>query len=229
MRIMLQLLYAQNLAHETGQDQLGGIAYCQSHTKRLLDIGGALVGLVLLLPIFLVAMVIVRVVDGVPPIFRQARYGYGGQPFTILKLRTFPIDEQPSAVNPQRIQHKPNYTTTRTGKFWRVHSIDEIIQFWLVLKGEMSLVGHRAFPIYYVPHLAEMPQMTAELAEQYLQTIAQYKPGMTALSAIHGRGNLSLQEKIVYDRQYAEQASLWLDIHILVRSIMVVLTCEGAK
>jgi lipopolysaccharide/colanic/teichoic acid biosynthesis glycosyltransferase len=205
------------------------IVYCQSWQKRLLDIIGATIGLITLMPIFALAALIVRVVDGIPPIFRQERFGYGGQPFTILKLRTLPIDEKPSAVNSERIQHKPNYNTTRTGKFWRVHSIDEIIQFWLVLKGEMSLVGHRAFPIYYVPHMGQMPGMTQSLIDDYLDTIAQIKPGMSALSAINGRANLSLQQKISFDLEYARTASLKLDLYILLKSIWVVLICEGAK
>lgn len=205
------------------------IAYCQSWQKRLLDIVGAIIGLIALMPIFALACLIVRIIDGVPPIFRQDRFGYRGQPFTILKLRTLPIDEKPSAVNSQRIQHKPNYNTTRTGKFWRVHSVDEIIQFWLVLKGDMSLVGHRAFPIYYVPHMAQMPGMTPAIIESYLDTIAQFKPGMSALSAINGRANLSLQQKIAFDLEYAQTASLKLDLTILLKSIWVVITCEGAK
>src|SRR5689334_4370233 len=95
-----------------------GIAYCRSRRKRLLDIIGALVGLITLMPVFAVAAVIVCIVDRVPPIFRQERCGYRGKPFTILKLRTLPVDEKPIAANPDRIQRKPNYTTTRTGKFW---------------------------------------------------------------------------------------------------------------
>lgn len=206
-----------------------GLDYCNSRAKRTLDICGAIIGLITLMPVFIVAAVIVRFIDRIPPIFTQQRFGYGGKPFTILKLRTFPVDETPTAVNPERIQHKPNYTTTRTGKFWRVHSVDEIIQFWLVLKGEMSLVGHRAFPIYYLPHMAQMPGMTQAQVDHYLSVISQYKPGMTALSAVNGRANLSLQQKMTYDLRYAREASLIGDIKILLKSIIVVITCEGAK
>src|SRR5689334_22593266 len=77
-----------------------GISYCQSRRKRLLDMVGALIGLITLMPIFALAALIVRIVDGVPPIFRQERFGYRGQPFTILKLRTLPVDEKPAAANP---------------------------------------------------------------------------------------------------------------------------------
>lgn len=210
-------------------DTSSGIAYCQSRVKRGLDIVGAIVGLILLMPVFLLACIVVRFVDHVPPIFRQERFGYGGKPFTILKLRTLPIIEKANDTNAEKIQRKPEYATTRTGRFWRVHSVDEIIQFWLVLKGEMSLIGHRSFPVYYVPHLAEMPGMTPAGIENYLNIISQYKPGMTALSAINGRGNLTLQEKIAFDLDYARTASFKNDVVILLKTVVAVLQCEGAK
>jgi lipopolysaccharide/colanic/teichoic acid biosynthesis glycosyltransferase len=171
----------------------------------------------------------VRLVDGIPPIFTQERFGYGGKPFTILKLRTLPVDEKPSAANPTRIQQKPDYKTTRTGTFWRVHSIDEILQFWLVLKGDMSLVGHRPIPIYYIPHLAEMPEMSPEKAHHYTATVSQFKPSMTCLRSINGRANMSLQRKMQYDLEYADTATFWLDIQILLKTVVVVITKEGAK
>jgi lipopolysaccharide/colanic/teichoic acid biosynthesis glycosyltransferase len=226
---MMSFIHEQSSVEHQEAGAKQGLLYCGSYQKRLLDIVGAIIGLIVLMPLFALAALIVRVIDGVPPIFRQERYGYGGQPFTILKLRTLPIDEKPSAATPDRIQNKPNYATTRTGKFWRVHSIDEIIQFWLVLRGDMSLVGHRAFPVYYVPHMAQMPGMTEALIEKYLATIAQIKPGMSALSAINGRANLTLQQKIEFDLQYAERASLLFDLHILIRSVWTVITCEGAR
>ncbi|MEO0561647.1 MAG: sugar transferase, partial [Chloroflexota bacterium] len=89
--------------------------------------------------------------------------------------------------------------------------------------------GHRAFPMHYLPHLGELPGMTEEKLTAYLSTIGCYKPGMTALSAVNGRANLTLQQKIDFDLAYAESASLWLDVRILLRSMVVVLTGEGAR
>lgn len=205
-----------------------GIDYLNSRTKRLLDIIGAVVGLMIGLPIFAVAAIIVRLVDGIPPIFRQDRLGYGGQAFSIIKLRTLPIDvtREPSVA---RIAKKPQYATTRTGKFWRRHSVDEILQFWLVLKGDMSLIGHRPIPMYYLPHMPELDGMTPTTVQQYIDTICQYKPGMSSLSSVNGRGNLAMIEKIEYDLYYAETASFWLDLKLLALSVKAVVTCEGAK
>jgi len=204
------------------------LSYLGSYTKRVIDIMGAVVGLIIGLPIFLFASVIVRLVDGVPPIFRQDRIGLHGEAFSIIKLRTLPVDETriPSA---KRIANKPQYETTRTGKFWRRHSVDEILQFWLVLKGDMSLIGHRPIPMYYLSHLKDLEGMTPAKAQQYIYTISQYKPGMSSLSSVNGRGNLSMLEKMSYDKQYLESASLWMDLKLLLISIIVVITCNGAK
>jgi lipopolysaccharide/colanic/teichoic acid biosynthesis glycosyltransferase len=208
---------------------LDGIPYCQSRAKRLLDIVGALVGMVLYTPVFLLTIGYVWLFERVPVFFFQARYGLGGEPFTIIKLRTMPYIERSHQVNADYIKKKPNYETTRSGKFMRRHSLDEIPQFWLVLKGDMSLVGHRAFPMHYLPHMADLPGMTPAKLETYLTTIGAYKPGMTALSAVNGRANLTLPQKIGYDIAYAERASFWLDVQILLRSIVVVITGEGAR
>lgn len=208
--------------------QNDSLSYLTSRTKRLIDIVGAIFGLILGFPIFAVASLIVIFVDGVPPIFRQDRVGLHGEAFSIIKLRTLPVDETrvPSA---KRIANKPQYETTRTGKFWRRHSIDEIMQFWLVLRGDMSLIGHRPIPMYYLSHLPDLDGMTAPKAEQYIKTISQYKPGMSSLSSVNGRGNLSMLEKMGYDREYLDSASLWLDLQLLIRSVYVVITCTGAK
>jgi len=146
----------------------------------------------------------------------------------IIKLRTLPVDETrvPSA---KRIANKPQYLTTRTGKFWRRHSIDEIMQFWLVLKGDMSLIGHRPIPMYYLHHLQELDGMNPTKAENYIDIVSQYKPGMSSLSSINGRGDLSMIEKMCYDIDYAKRADLLMDMKILALTIAAVITCKGAK
>src|SRR5690242_7246557 len=104
------------------------LAYLNGRLKRNLDILGALLGLIFGMPIFAVAAFIVKVIDKVPVLFYQERIGWGGQPFVIIKLRTLVIEEK-RVTNSEAIYRKPNYITTRTGKFWRMTSIDEIGQF----------------------------------------------------------------------------------------------------
>ena len=210
------------------------IAYLNSRRRRFMDIVGAMIGLTLGAPIMLVASLVIRLVDHVPVICTQERYGHHGRTFTILKLRTLPVIEtyriiDDDNVDTERIQKKPQYVTTRTGAWLRRHSVDEMPQFWLVLKGEMSLIGHRPFPVYYVPHLKELDDIDADYAEEYLGVIRQYRPGMSSLSSINGRSNLTMQQKMAYDIHYAESASLWGDCKILLRTLVVLITCEGAR
>jgi lipopolysaccharide/colanic/teichoic acid biosynthesis glycosyltransferase len=211
------------------QPSAESMAYLNGKHKRCMDILGAMIGLVVGAPIFLLAALIVKVVDKVPVLYFQERFGLHGKPFTIIKLRTLSIYEKHLTGKPRSIHKKPDYETTRTGKFWRVTSIDEMVQFILVLKGDMSLIGHRPFPFYYLPHLKEMEHMTQDQFEHYLNAISQYKPGMSSLSSVNGRGNLTMHEKFEYDLIYAREASFTGDIKLLFQTLYVVLTREGAK
>ena len=158
----------------------------------------------------------------------QERIGLHGHPFKMVKLHTLVIDEK--RVTKSDIPYrKAEYVTTRTGWFWRITSIDEIVQFFLVLKGEMSLIGHRPIPLYYRPHLALMDQMSPAKAEHYLSVIYQYKPCMSSLSSVNGRGDLSLQEKFRYDLIYAREASFFYDLKLLLQTLRVVASRQGAK
>jgi lipopolysaccharide/colanic/teichoic acid biosynthesis glycosyltransferase len=204
------------------------LAYLNGRLKRSLDIFGALVGIIFGMPVFFIAAVVVKFVDKVPILFSQKRIGLHGQPFLILKLRTLVIDEK-HVSKPETIYKKPNYVTTPTGKFWRVTSIDEIVQFFLVLKGEMTLIGHRPIPFYYLPHLAQIENMNPIKATHYLSVIYQYKPGMSSLSSVNGRGDLTLYQKFIYDLIYTREASFLYDIKLLLQTIYVVVSRQGAK
>lgn len=204
------------------------LAYLNGRLKRLVDIFGALIGIIFCLPTFCVAALMVKLFDKIPVLFFQERIGFHGKPFVIVKLRTLIIEEN-HVARPETIHKKPNYITTRSGKFWRVTSIDEIAQFFLVLKGEMSLIGHRPIPIYYLPHLPQMDDMNPTKAAHYLSIIYQYKPGMSSLSSVNGRGDLTLQQKFVYDLIYARDANFLYDIKLLFQTLYVVVSRQGAK
>ncbi len=194
-----------------------------------MDVSGALLGIVICFPVFVFASLIVKIVDKVPVLFTQERIGLLGRPFTILKLRTLKTIDTRELVNLENIYKKPDYKTTCTGHFWRVTSIDEIVQFWLVLKGDMSLIGHRPFPTYYLPFLPQMDNLDQAKVAHYLNIIYQYKPGMSSLSAIKGRGNLTMPQKFDYDLIYAKEACFWFDLKLLFQTIVVVITRQGAK
>lgn len=204
------------------------LAYLNGNLKRSVDILGALAGIVFGIPIFLIAGLIVKLVDKVPMLYFQERIGLHGQPFAMIKLRTLVIDEK-RVSKPEILYRKPDYVTTRTGRFWRITSVDEIAQFFLVLKGEMSLIGHRPMPLYYLPHLPLLDQMDPAKAEYYLRVIYQYKPGMSSLSSVNGRGDLTLQQKFVYDLMYAREANLPYDLKLILQTLYVVASRQGAK
>jgi lipopolysaccharide/colanic/teichoic acid biosynthesis glycosyltransferase len=202
--------------------------YLNGPTKRILDITVACLGVLFGLPIVITAAIIIKLVDQVPVVFSQQRYGYGGREFTLHKLQTLkPVDAR-KAVLLENIQNKPAYETTRIGKVWRVTSIDEILQFWSMLTGEMSLIGYRPVPMYYLNHLAKLDGMNQRRLAHYLKVISCYKPGLSSLSSVNGRGDLTMQAKMEYDLIYAQNASLLFDIKLLLQTITAVFNRRGA-
>jgi exopolysaccharide biosynthesis polyprenyl glycosylphosphotransferase len=178
--------------------------------KRATDIAGALVGLVVSTPIILLLALMIRVESKGPVWIRQKRAGLEGRSFWIYKLRSMRAGVE---EDPQSWAANDDPRCTRLGKLIRRFSLDELPQFWCVLKGDMSLVGPR-------------PEM-AELVAQFCESVHSYglrfrmKPGMTGWAAIHGfRGNTSLQERIDYDMYYIQNWSWQGDIRILIATLL---------
>lgn len=177
--------------------------------KRVIDVIGALVGLGITAFIFpILAAIIWRESPG-PIIYRQTRTGRGGRPFTIYKLRSMKLASESDGVarwcqedDPRRLQ---------IGAFMRKWNLDELPQFWNVLKGDMSLVGPRPErPELIVNFLDEIP---------HYQSRHSVRPGMTGWAQVNGlRGNTSLEDRIRHDLQYIENWSLWLDFVIQFRT-----------
>jgi len=84
-------------------------------------------------------------------------------------------------------------------------------------------------PIYYLPHMDQLKGMTPDKLNHYLDVVSRYKPGMSSLSSVNGRGDLSMQQKLEYDLIYAQHASFAFDIILLIRTIIVVISRRGAK
>ena len=174
--------------------------------KRATDIVGALVGLAVSAPIILLLALLIRLESKGPVWIRQKRAGLDGKSFWIYKLRSMRAGVE---EDPQSWAANDDPRCTRLGKWIRKFSLDELPQFWCVLKGDMSLVGPR-------------PEM-AELVAKFCESVHSYglrfrmKPGMTGWAAIHGfRGNTSLQERIDYDMYYIQNWSWLGDLKILV-------------
>ncbi len=176
--------------------------------KRSLDIVGSLVLILLTSPIMLIAAIGVRLSGPGPILFRQQRVGLNKQLFTMYKFRSMRVNDT------QQTGWSTNQDNRKTlfGSLIRKTSIDELPQFFNVLKGDMSLIGPRPEIPYFV--------------EQFKETIPLYmvkhqvRPGITGWAQVHGlRGDTSIEERIRYDLWYIENWSVWLDVKILFMTI----------
>lgn len=179
--------------------------------KRAVDVLGAIVGLVLLSPLIAVIAVLVRLRLGSPAFFRQVRPGLHGDPFLLHKFRTMTEVQGPDGdllPDDERL--------TGFGEWLRATSLDELPEFYDVLRGKMSLVGPRPLLMDYV-----------ELYDERQATRHDVKPGITGWAQIQGRNELDWETRLEADAWYAENVSLWLDLRILARTLRTVVRREG--
>jgi exopolysaccharide biosynthesis polyprenyl glycosylphosphotransferase len=174
--------------------------------KRTVDVAGGIVGLLLSLPIICLFGALVYLESPGPIFYRQRRSGRNGKPFDIIKIRSMRLDAEGNGKVGWTVQNDPR--RLRIGTFMRKWNIDEVPQFWNVLKGEMSLVGPRP----------ERP----ELVDTFKRDIPHYnarhnaKPGITGWAQVNGlRGNTDLAERISFDLWYMENWSPILDFQIM--------------
>lgn len=179
--------------------------------KRVEDIVGALVGLMISAPVILIAAPLIKLSSPGPVFYRQKRVGAHGRRFTMYKLRSMPTDAEKGTGPVWTSEHDAR--RTRVGEFLRKWNLDELPQFWNVLKGDMSLVGPRPERPFFV--------------EQFKNEIGRYmtrhvsRPGMTGWAQVNGlRGNTSLTDRVQHDLYYLENWSLALDFKILVRTFL---------
>jgi exopolysaccharide biosynthesis polyprenyl glycosylphosphotransferase len=175
--------------------------------KRALDIAGATVGLLVSAPIVALFSAMVWLESRGPVFYRQRRWGVNGVPFDIIKIRSMKLNAEQSSGAQWCVKDDPR--RLRVGAFMRKWNIDELPQFWNVLKGEMSLVGPRP----------ERPELIASFKHQIPHYNARHhsKPGMTGWAQVNGlRGDTDLSERIQCDLWYLENWSLWLDLQIML-------------
>lgn len=180
-------------------------------TKRLLDILGASIGLVLLSPLLLLLIRRIGKDMGKPVFFRQTRPGKNAKPFEMIKFRSMR-----DAVDAAGIPLPDSERITPLGQKLRSSSLDELPELWNVLKGEMSLVGPRPLLMEYVP------LYTPEQARRM-----EVRPGITGSAQVNGRNAISWEEKFKLDVWYVENRTLWLDLKILWMTIMKVVKKDG--
>lgn len=206
--------------------------------KRAIDVAGSLLALTALSPIFLLVALAVKTSSRGPVFFRQVRLGQNGQPFVFLKFRSMYANNDSSvhqeyikkliSGNAERHASDRNgegvfkltqdSRITRVGAFLRKTSLDELPQFYNVLKGEMSLVGPRP-PI---------PYEVENYDYWHRRRLLEAKPGITGLWQVSGRSRVSFDEMVRLDLRYARTWSPWMDIKILMRTPLAVVLGEGA-
>ena len=179
--------------------------------KRLFDITVSFIGLIVLSPAFIIISLLVLINLGRPVFFKQSRPGLAGKSFEMYKFRSMTNckDEFGKLLpNEQRL--------TKFGEILRSTSLDELPELYNVLKGEMSFVGPRPLLIEYLPYFTEEQKKRHKV-----------RPGITGWAQVNGRNTINWDEKFDLDVWYVENQSFWLDIKILIMTLVKVFKREG--
>jgi lipopolysaccharide/colanic/teichoic acid biosynthesis glycosyltransferase len=170
----------------------------------------SLTALALLMPVLLVVATLVWITSGRPVLYRQIRVGLEGRPFTIVKFRTMNNDAEQLLGAVWSVPNDPR--CTKIGNFLRRFGLDELPQFWNILRGDMSLVGPRP----------ERPEFTRDFCEEYPHYDLRHavRAGLTGYAQIHGwRGYTSVEERLRHDLYYVRNWSLFLDLRVLFTTL----------
>jgi exopolysaccharide biosynthesis polyprenyl glycosylphosphotransferase len=204
--------------------------------KRLLDLTLSMMLLIVLAPLLVVVAALVKLTSTGPVLFKQQRVGLMMRPFVMLKFRTMEVNAAPAIhqefvsafINGRRSDDQPDSNRvfkivkdpriTSIGHFLRRTSLDELPQFWNVLRGDMSLVGPRPPLAYEVAHYKTW----------HLRRIAEAKPGVTGLWQVKGRSRTTFDEMVRLDLHYVKHRSLWMDLKILFATPRAVVSGKGA-
>lgn len=179
--------------------------------KRLVDIFGSGLGLLIFLPVLAIVACEIRRTMGPPVLFRQTRPGRHGTPFKMIKFRSMR-----DAIGADGHPLPDAERITPLGRFLRSSSLDELPELWNVFKGDMSLVGPRPLLMEY------LPLYSPEQARRH-----HVRPGITGWAQVNGRNAISWDEKFALDVWYVDNQSLWLDLKIICMTIRKVAMRDG--
>ncbi len=184
--------------------------------KRIFDFVVSLFAVILLSPLFIVVSILILATDGSPVLFKQERVGRNNELFTVYKFRTMRNGTGDIATSEL---DDADEKLTKTGKFLRSTSIDELPQLFNILNGTMSLVGPRPL----IPAEDEI----RKLREQY--GVYSVSPGITGYAQINGRDNISDEKKALLDKEYVEKQSFLFDIQIIFKTFIKVINRSDIK
>ncbi len=205
--------------------QEGRSVFLYHGIKRGIDIVSSILAIILFSPVFLITAAAIYIEDGAPVLFIQARNGLDGKVFRMYKFRSMCRDAEKihhsllaqNELDGPAFKMKNDPRLTKVGKFIRKTSIDELPQFFNILKGEMSIVGPRPLPTYE----------TAELNEYQKQRMS-VKPGLTCYWQCCGRNDIPFEEWMEMDMRYIEDESMLTDARIIMKTVVSVITGKGA-
>jgi exopolysaccharide biosynthesis polyprenyl glycosylphosphotransferase len=188
------------------------------YIKRFLDILLSLLALPIAIPIILIFAIIIKLETPGPAFFLQERVGLHGKYFKVIKLRSMGVNAE---KNGAQWAAKNDPRVTKVGAFIRKTRIDELPQLFNVLKGDMSLIGPRPErPMFTAQFNVEIPGFVDRL---------QVKPGITGWAQVNGGYDITPREKLELDRYYINNMSFWLDLKIILKTIKVCITGDGAR
>jgi lipopolysaccharide/colanic/teichoic acid biosynthesis glycosyltransferase len=193
--------------------------------KRVFDLVVASLAFVVVLPLLLVVVLAILLESPGNPIFKQERLGLDGKRFRMLKLRTMVPDAERRRAEIEHLNEsvlplfkcRNDPRVTRVGRFLRATSLDELPQLINVIRGEMSLVGPRP----------RLPLEFANLTPAIRRRLS-VKPGLAGIWQVSGRAKLNFDEALSLDLQYVDNWSFWLDLRLIARTALVVLSLRGA-
>lgn len=183
--------------------------------KRIGDVFLSSISLLVLWPAFLAIAIFIKLDSKGPVFFKQKRVGLHGKEFTCIKFRSMRIDAPKNA--PTSLLENPEQYYTKVGRFLRKTSLDELPQLWCVLIGTMSIIGYRPL----VPNEIKANSMREQLG------VFKMRPGISGLAQVRGRDEVYYKNKALLDAEYVKNASIWLDIKLIIQTALVVMKKDG--